>query len=81
MVENARTAATHRPNRGIGRAREVDYGNARGSILMLAMLNPEDYGIPGACRLKIIDDRHTEGMLQAQETEGQREKPTSSGQT
>ena len=42
------------PENGTGITTEMDYGNYAGSILMLAMLEPSLYGVPGAHQLTIF---------------------------
>ena len=63
---NTKDAGRYDATAGRGLTREEDYGNAGGSILMLAMLDPETYGVPGAPRLQNIDDWSRDGMLQIQ---------------
>ena len=55
-----RAAGAYDPARGQGIADEMDWGNFSGSILMLAMLDPELFATPQVHRLSIWG----EGLLQ-----------------
>ena len=51
---NLRRAGNYDPEGGRGLPAEVDHGNAAGSALLLAMLLPEAFGVPGAPCLRIF---------------------------
>ena len=43
---------------------ELDGGNGPGSILLLAMLLPEQFGVPGARPLRILGDPPDQGIIE-----------------
>ena len=61
--ETLRRAGAYDPRAGMGSPSDPDHGNFSGSVLMLAMLNPERYGVTGAEPLQIFG-AETSSLLQ-----------------
>ena len=64
--EGVRTAAEYDKDADTGLRSEVDHGNFAGSVLMLAMLRPKDWGSKGAEHLTIFGAQPPEGLVHLQ---------------
>jgi hypothetical protein len=58
-----RAAGVYDPSRGLGIPEEWDAGNEAGSALMLAMLQPEHFGVPGSPVLEMFGIPPPSGIL------------------
>lgn len=58
-----RYAGRYAPHLGMGDPTEPDAGNAAGSVLLLAMLLPDEFGVPGATALHILGTPPPPGIL------------------